>query len=115
MKTQEVAVLLNRSGEQIRRYVVSGELHATKNGRDLIFDRDEVIAFAKKRGIHIQQEVTAFPDIALAEKASEAIQGWAAIGAPLKPFLARYLAGDKEGVSQDSPLLHGSLGIMSLR
>lgn len=59
MRTQEVAVLLNRSVEQVRRYVASGELHATHgahNKKSLLFNRDEVVAFAKNHGIYPQQE-----------------------------------------------------------
>jgi excisionase family DNA binding protein len=56
LKTQEVAILLNKSGETVRRYVAEGLLHPARNGRDLLFDRDEVIAFAEKRGIHVKPE-----------------------------------------------------------
>ena len=56
MNTQEVASLLNRSSDQVRRYYRQGDLAATRNGRDLLFDRDEVIKFAESRGIRTQLE-----------------------------------------------------------
>jgi excisionase family DNA binding protein len=58
MKTQEVAAVLDRSAEQVQRYRKQGHLKATKNGRDWLFDRESVFAFARSRGIHtVEREV----------------------------------------------------------
>lgn len=53
MRTQEVAMLLNRSAFQISRYVKSGELHPVKRGKENIFDQAEVLEFARSRGIRV--------------------------------------------------------------
>ncbi|HEY7414678.1 MAG TPA: helix-turn-helix domain-containing protein [Ktedonobacteraceae bacterium] len=58
MRVQEVAALLNKSPEQVRRYIKDGKLHPTKEGKEHIFDRAEVLQFAQSRGIPITHPVT---------------------------------------------------------
>lgn len=52
MKLSEVAAFLGRSIDMVRRYMNEGLLTAEKRGNQLFFNREEVINFAKSRGIH---------------------------------------------------------------
>lgn len=51
MKLAEAAAFLGKSIAQTRRYMDSGLLPAHKVGKELFFDRDTVIEFARSRGI----------------------------------------------------------------
>jgi phage terminase Nu1 subunit (DNA packaging protein) len=75
MKTQEVAALLDKSIEQVRRYHKQGLLIATQSGRELLFDRDAVLEFARTRGIR-----TAEREVPQGENFMEALKRFTDMG-----------------------------------
>ena len=89
MKTQEVAALLDRSIEQIRRYHKQGLLVATQNGRELLFDRDAVLEFARTRGIRTaereapQGDPFPRPPLTVKEICNEAPPNWEVVFRPI--------------------------------
>ena len=85
MKAQEVAALLDKSIEMVRRYHKQGLLTATLNGRELLFDREEVTAFARSRGLHIptEREVPKGPNFTNPRQAQEYLQNFLTEGAEL--------------------------------
>ena len=97
LKTQEVAVLLGKSGDQVRRDYHNGLISARKSGRELIFDRNEVIRFAESRGIHINQTQ---PESEVAPQGESFFTHWARViqNAPPGATVA-YTAPPRAGVA----------------
>ena len=61
MRLDEVAAFIGKSVAQTRRYMESGLLTPHKAGKHLLFDREQVIAFAQARGLRTAEP----PDKAL--------------------------------------------------
>ncbi len=55
MKLSEAAAYLGKSADQVRRYANSEQLSATRIGKELLFEREDVNKFAEERGMRVAE------------------------------------------------------------